>query len=63
MEESYLRNCYIKTRPGDNILVGVIDGNCTIVQVIQLDGYAIVPREEYEELSATFEKAHEVMQE
>ncbi len=56
MEESYLQNCYIKPRPGDNILMGTISGDRTVIQTIRLDGYAIVPREEYEKLQLLSEK-------
>jgi hypothetical protein len=44
----YVWNCYVKSRDGDTGLFFVHDDTVTA----RLDGYAIVPREEYDALEA-----------
>jgi len=42
-DESYVINCFIKARDGDH---GLFGGK----RIVALDGYAVIPREEYDEL-------------
>ena len=50
-EESYVRNCVFAMRPGDDVPIGmeVVDGK-VFVTCVRLDGYAIIPTENYEAL-------------
>jgi hypothetical protein len=40
---SYIKNCYISPRPGDTLFISTKDGI-----IATLDGYAIIPMEDYE---------------
>lgn len=45
--ESFVRNCVIKSRHGDGIVLEQIDDHLVVAR---LDGYAVIPKEEFEEL-------------
>lgn len=47
--ESFVMNCFITAKPEDDELNGMFIAQDGVV-VARLDGYAIVPREDYEEM-------------
>ncbi len=62
METTFMKNCFIKKRDGDNnIISGIIGDDGILLYVkVHLDKYAIVPMEHYNNLKSISEKA-EVM--
>jgi hypothetical protein len=58
--ESYIKNCFFSLRDGDTafsagdkgaLFYGVGNADVSVI-IVRLDGYAIIPREEYDRLKA-----------
>ena len=58
MKDSYIRDCHIKIKDLDtDIISGQLEDNGLSGVTVRLEGYAIIPIDEYNKLQAIFEKA------